>query len=65
MKLEDTMIRSAGVMRCCITSIQEGDQEKEIALGDKTECKYCKQKFTLVEKPDVPLPIWMPDWQLK
>lgn len=69
MNLKDTRIQTAGVMRCCLASVAEeyeGGHEgtdKPVELGAKSKCRYCGQKFTLVDAK--PRPLWVPDWQLK
>ena len=72
--LEATRIETAGVLRCCYSSVAQEYLGKTVRLGDKSACRYCKQKFTLVrwtgEKPswwtEVKwlAPVWKPDWQI-
>lgn len=58
MKIDKTIIADAGVFRCCLSSVAK--TLIEVKIGDKSECKYCGEKFTLnkVEKDNV----WEPDW---
>jgi hypothetical protein len=66
--LRDTRIEMAGVMRCCLAMVAEeyegGDkgQDKPVSIGMKSQCRHCKQTFTLIEAK--PHPKWKPDWQL-
>ena len=66
--LRDTRIEMAGVMRCCLATVAEeyegGDkgQDKPVSIWMKSQCRHCKQTFTLIEAK--PHPKWKPDWQL-
>lgn len=66
--LRDTRIEMAGVLRCCLATVAEeyegGDkgQDKPVSIGMKSQCRHCKQAFTLTEAK--PHPKWKPDWQL-
>ena len=62
MNLEDTRIESAGVMRCCLETVAQEYEGKNVKLGDKSKCLYCNEPFTLVDVLNIP--IWRPDWQL-
>jgi len=64
MKLLDTRIQQAGVMRCCLASLaSEYEPNGEVKIGDKSRCKHCKEPFTLVDLQ--PHPYWIPDWQIE
>jgi len=67
--LNDTRIEMAGVMRCCLATVAEEYQGKDgpegdqrVTLGMKSQCRHCKQPFTLVAAQLHPK--WIPDWQL-
>ena len=60
--LRETRITAAGVMRCCLASVGEEYEGKPLRIGDKSQCKYCKEPFTLTQAKDYPL--WKPDWQI-
>lgn len=75
---EETAIEQGGVMRCCLGSVAREYllPGVKVKIGDKSECKHCHQKFTLVwVRPDQSscftkqildkTPIWKPDWQLQ
>lgn len=74
MKMEDTVIEQGGVLRCCLASVALEYEGKEIELGEKSECPYCHQGFTLVQRTGPkPVwwtdeqwarPVWRPDWKL-
>jgi len=42
MKLDDTVIKTGGMLRCCITTVQELDPEQEFENGLELDCKYEK-----------------------
>ena len=66
MNLEDTWIEQAGVMRCCLATVAEEYEGKQVEIGDKSECRHCHTKFTLVAaEPGWKKPRWKPDWQLE
>lgn len=54
-------------MRCCLATVAEEYEggkgpDKTVSIGMKSQCRHCKQTFTLVEAK--PHPKWIPDWQL-
>lgn len=67
--LADTRIQMAGVMRCCLGTVGEeyegkdGAADMKVSIGMKSQCRHCKEQFTLVEAK--PHPIWKPDWLLR
>lgn len=61
MKIGDTKIVQAGVFRCCF-SLGHGNTE-ELNFGDKLNCPYCNEEFTLTDENGTPL--WIPTWQLQ
>jgi hypothetical protein len=66
--LADTRIEMAGVMRCCLGTVAEeyegkdGAADRKVSIGMKSQCRHCKEHFTLTEAS--PHPKWKPDWQL-
>lgn len=67
--LVETRIEMAGVMRCCLATVAEEYQgqdgpagDQRVTLGMKSQCRHCKETFTLVEAK--PHPKWKPDWQI-
>jgi len=63
MKLSDTRIQTAGVIRCCLESIGDGyAPDEELEIGFTSECKHCKQQFKLVK--EFPHATWFPTWQI-
>jgi hypothetical protein len=65
MKIEDTVIESAGVYRCCLATVAVEHKGKEIEIGEKSQCDHCGEKFTLVLRTGDWKPIWKPDWQFE
>jgi hypothetical protein len=63
MKLTDTRIEHAGVMRCCLATVAEEYHGKDVKIGDKSQCRHCKEPFFLTDKK--PHPKWIPDWQFE
>jgi hypothetical protein len=74
--LHDTTIEKGGVVRCCLGTVAEEYEGKQVRLGDKSKCQHCGTTFTLVMVPpgirtcytqEVTkiTPVWKPDWQLK
>ena len=63
MKLDETKITAAGVLRCCLQSVGREHLEKDVFIGDKSTCEFCGEAFTLADKTDHPT--WVPDWQIK
>ena len=61
MHLHDTVIQIGGVFRCCLGSVASEYKEKEVELGDTSECKYCHEKFTLLDMGYKNPPKWCPD----
>lgn len=67
--LADTRIEMAGVMRCCLGTVAEeyegknGAEDQKVSIGTKSQCRHCKEPFTLVEAN--PHPKWKPDWQIR
>lgn len=67
--ITDTRIEMGGVMRCCLGTVAEeylgtdGAESQKVSIGAKSQCRHCKQQFTLVDEK--PFPIWKPDWQLE
>ena len=50
MKLDDTRIPIAGVLRCCLTTVgHEFGSQDDINIGTESRCKYCNQLFILRE----------------
>ena len=60
--LADTRIEVAGVMRCCLVTVAEEYEDQKVRIGMKSQCRHCKEQFTLTEAK--PNPKWKPDWQL-
>jgi hypothetical protein len=66
--LADTRIEMAGVMRCCLGTVAEeyegkdGTEDQKVSPGMKSQCRHCKEPFTLTEAK--PHPKWKPDWQI-
>lgn len=65
--IADTRIETAGVMRCCLTSVaEEYLPARRVASGATSRCQYCRQAFTLVAPAAGKVyPVWKPDWQIK
>lgn len=57
MKITDTKIKTLGVFRCCLDSIDNYIENVEI--GDKFECPACSRIFTL--QITEAGPAWVPD----
>ena len=59
MKISETRITVAGVMRCCLESVpmQMGEP---IEVGDELSCEYCETAFRLKEDK-----MWTPLWQIE
>lgn len=47
MKLEDTRISIGGIFRCCVGTVAQEYEGKEVQLGYTSSCKFCKNKFVL------------------
>ncbi len=48
MKLSETMISPAGVLRCCLAHCFDGmADDTEVELGQTIACKHCEREFTL------------------
>lgn len=66
--LADTRIETAGVMRCCLGTVAEEYEGKDVAedqkvsIGTKSQCRHCKEPFTLTAAN--PHPKWKPGWQI-
>lgn len=43
MKAKDTTIDIAGLMRCCLVSVQELDPESPVHEGQHVPCKWCPE----------------------
>lgn len=56
-KIEDTHITIAGVMRCCLMTV--GREYQELEDGAESSCLYCDERFRLVAGT------WKPLWQLE
>jgi hypothetical protein len=63
MNLQDTRIEMAGVMRCCHGTVAEEYTGKDVHLGYRSQCRDCREPFTLMLKQKTPT--WVPDWQLE
>ena len=61
MKLEETVIETSGVYRCCLATVAQEYQDREVQLGATSQCQHCREPFTLVMKNGTP--IWVPNWQ--
>lgn len=61
--MKETISMTTGVFRCCLAAFQKeyGQGDKEVGLGTKFECPYCKEKFTLIPEKDGPM--FVPEWQ--
>lgn len=59
LRLIDTRIDTAGVMRCCLATVAEEYEGQDVQLGFTSRCRYCKAPFTLVQSQ--PYPLWTPD----
>ena len=60
--VDQTTIPTAGVMRCCLSSVacEHLDAGKMVKEGDTSSCQHCKRTFTL-RKPVGGKMIWYPD----
>ena len=47
MKLDETRISIGGTFRCCLSSVASEYLNKEVEIGNISECKYCHEKFIL------------------
>lgn len=59
MKVEDTKIQTAGVMRCCLESVAREHLGSEVEEGTQSVCEHCGTPFRLVGIA------WQPLWQLE
>lgn len=61
MKLRDTRLTYAGVMRCCLASVglDHPGLDAEVEEGDESSCGYCDVRFRLVGGK------WVPLWQIE
>lgn len=68
MKLEDTTITTAGVMRCCLATVAD-ELSGEVREGDESACDHCGERFRLVWAPRVGFAEagyrWLPLWQVE
>lgn len=59
MKTKETMITSAGVYRCCLSSVATEYLEGEVDIdyGDRSKCEHCDREFELVNDDCA---LWVP-----
>ena len=47
MKGKETKITTAGVFRCCVSSVADELLEADVSPGDESMCQHCRRKFVL------------------
>ena len=47
MKGKETTITTAGVFRCCVSSVADELLETDVKPGDESMCEHCRRKFVL------------------
>lgn len=62
MNINDTRIETAGVFRCCLSTIGEEYIGSFVDIGNVSCCQHCKRKFVLTGAiPNDAFPIWKPE----
>lgn len=58
MRTDETRIKAAGVLRCCLETVAVEHVGNEVEEGEKSSCDHCGESFVLSEG------VWTPEWQL-